>query len=89
MVKESVERNIPMQKVVNTFKKKWMTNEALNVGKEKHKEYKKYCKLRTNESKDDYKRAKQMAIYVTKKARTDFETSIANNIKENHKELYS
>ena len=41
VVKESVERNIPMQKVVNTFKKKWMTNEALNVGKEKHKEYKK------------------------------------------------
>ncbi len=30
-----------------------------------------------------------MAIYVTKKARTDFETRIANNIKENPKELYS
>ncbi len=28
-------------------------------------------------------------IYVTKKARTYFETSIANNIKENPKELYS
>ncbi len=42
VIKESVERNIPMQKVVNTFKRKWMTNEALNVGKEKHKEYKKY-----------------------------------------------
>ena len=28
-------------------------------------------------------------IYVTNKARTHFETSIANNIKENPKELYS
>ena len=30
-----------------------------------------------------------MAIYVTKKARTDFETRIANNVKENPNELYS
>ncbi len=30
-----------------------------------------------------------MAIYVTNKARTDFETRIANNIKENPTELYS
>ena len=30
-----------------------------------------------------------MAIYVTKKARTEFETRIANNIKENPKEFYS
>ena len=57
--------------------------------KGKHKAYKKYRRLRTNESKDDYNRAKQMAIYVTKKARTEFETRIANNIKENPKELYS
>ena len=42
VVKESIERNIPMQKVVKTFKKKWMTKEALNVVKEKHKAYKKY-----------------------------------------------
>ena len=74
MVKESVERNIPIQKVVKTFKKKWMTQEVLNVVKEKHKAYKKYRRLRTNESKeskDDYNRAKQMAINVTKKARTE------------------
>ena len=85
MVKESVERNTPIQKVV----KKWMTQEVLNVVKEKHKAYKKYRRLRTNESKDDYNRAKQIAIYVTKKARTDFETRIANNIKKNPKEFYS
>ena len=30
-----------------------------------------------------------MALYVTKKARSDFETRIANNINENPKELYS
>ena len=89
VVKESVERNIPMQKVVKTFKKKWMTQEVLNVVKEKHKAYKKYRRLRTNESKDDYNIAKQMAIYVTKKASTEFETRIANNIKENPKEFYS
>ena len=71
------------------LKKKWMTQEVLNVVKEKHKAYKKYRRLRTNESKDDYNRAKQMAIYVTKKARTEFETRIANNIKENPKEFYS
>ena len=46
-------------------------------------------RLRTNESKDYYNRAKQMVIYVTKKARTVFETMIANNIKENPKEFYS
>ena len=74
-----------MQKVV----KKRMTKEVMNVVKEKHKAYKKYRRLRTNESKDDYNRAKQIAIYVTKKARTDFETRIANNIKENPKEFYS
>ena len=34
-------------------------------------------------------RAKQKAIYATKKARTDFETRIADNIKENPKEFYS
>ena len=89
VIKESVERNVPMQKVVKTFKKKWMTQEVLNVVKEKHKAYKKYRRLRTNESKDDYNRTKQMAIYVTKKARTEFETRIANNIKENPKEFYS
>ena len=89
VVKESIERNIPMQKVGKTFKKKWMTKETMNVVKEKHKVYKKYRKLRTNESKDDYNRAKQKAIYATKKARTDFETRIANNIKENPKEFYS
>ena len=89
VVKESIERNIPMQKVGKTFKKKWMTKETMNVVKEKHKAYKKYRKLRTNESKDDYNRAKQKAIYATKKARTDFETRIANNIKENPKEFYS
>ena len=89
VIKESVERNVPMQKVFKTFKKKWMTQEVLNVVKEKHKAYKKYRRLRTNESKDDYNRAKQMAIYVTKKARTEFETRIANNIKENPKEFYS
>ena len=55
--------------------------------KDKHKAYKKYRRLRTNESKDDYNRTKQMAIYVTKKARTEFETRIANNIMENSKEL--
>ena len=88
-VKESVERNIPMQKVGKTFKKKWMTKETMNVVKEKHKAYKKYRKLRTNESKDDYNRAKQKAIYVTKKARTDFQIRIANNIKEKPKEFYS
>ena len=49
---------------------------------------KKYRKLRTNESKDDYNRAKQNAIHATKKARTDFETRIANNIKETPKEFY-
>ena len=85
VIKESVERNVPMQKVV----KKWMTQDVLNVVKEKHKAYKKYRRLRTNESKDDYNRTKQMAIYVTKKARTEFETRIANNIKENPKEFYS
>ena len=84
-----MKRNIPMQKVVKTFKKKWMTQEVLNVVKEKHKAYKKYRRLRTNESKYDYNRAKQMAIYVTKKARTEFKTRIANNIKENPKEFYS
>ena len=89
VIKESVERNVPMQKVFKTFKKKWMTQEVLNVVKEKHKAYKKYRRLRTNESKDDYNRTKQMAIYVTKKARTEFETRIANNIKENPKEFYS
>ena len=89
VIKESVERNVPMQKVVKTFKKKWMTQEVLNVVKEKHKAYKKYRRLRTNESKHDYNRTKQMAIYVTKKARTEFETRIANNIKENPKEFYS
>ena len=89
VIKESVERNVPMQKVCKTFKKKWMTQEVLNVVKEKHKAYKKYRRLRTNESKDDYNRTKQMAIYVTKKARTEFETRIANNIKENPKEFYS
>ena len=78
-----------MQKVVKTFKKKWMTKEALNVVKKKHEAYKKYRKLRTNESKVDYNIAKQMAINVTKKAITDFETMIANNIKENIKEFYS
>ena len=36
-----------------------------------------------------YNIAKQMAIYVTKRARTYFETRIANNIKENPTELYS
>ena len=77
VVKESIERNIPMQKVGKTFKKKWMTKETMNVVKEKHKAYKKYRKLKTNESKDDYNRAKQKAIYATKKARTDFETRIA------------
>ena len=85
VVKESVERNILMQKVVKTFKRKWMTKEVLNVVNEKHKAYKKYRRLRTNERKDDYNRAKQMAIYVTKKARTGFETRIANIIKENPK----
>ena len=46
VVKESVERNIPMmQKVGKTFKKKWMTKETMNVVKEKHKAYKKYRKL--------------------------------------------
>ena len=89
VIKESVERNVPMQNVFKTFKKKWMTQEVLNVVKEKHKAYKKYRRLRTNESKDDYNRTKQMAIYVTKKARTEFETRIANNIKENPKEFYS
>ena len=89
VVKESAEVNIPIQKVVKTFKKKWMTQEVLTVVKEKHKAYKKYRRLRTNESKDDYNRAKQMAINVTKKARTEFETRIANNIKENPKEFYS
>ena len=89
VVKESVERNIPMQIVVKTLKKKWMTQEVLNVVKEKHKAYKKYRRLRTNESKDDYNRAKQMAIYVANKARTEFETRIANIIKENPKEFYS
>ena len=89
MVKERVERNIPMQKVGKTFKKKWMTKETMNVVKEKHKADKKYRKLRTTESKDDYNRAKQKAIYATKKARTYFETRIANNIKENPKEFYS
>ena len=89
VIKESVERNVPMQKVYKTFKKKWMTQEVLNVVKEKHKAYKKYRRLRTNESKDDYNRTKQLAIYVTKKARTEFETRIANNIKENPKEFYS
>ena len=78
-----------MRKVIKTDKKKWMTQEALNVVKENNKAYKKYRKLRTHESKDDYNRAKHMAIYVTNKARTDLETRIANNIKENHKELYS
>ena len=48
MVKESVERNIPIQKVFKTFKKKWMTQEVLNVVKEKHKAYNKYRRLRTN-----------------------------------------
>ena len=89
VVKESIERNIPMQKVGKTFKKKWMTKETMNVVKEKHKAYKKYRKLKTNESKDDYNRAKQKAIYATKKARTDFETRTADNIKENPKEFYS
>ena len=73
VLKESIERNIPMQKVGKTFKKKWVTKETINVVKEKHKAYKKYRKLKTNESKDDYNRAKQKAIYATKKARTDFE----------------
>ena len=59
VVKESLERNIPMQKVVKTFKKKWMTQEVLNVVKEKHKAYKKYRRLRKNETKDDYNRAIQ------------------------------
>ena len=66
-----------MRKVIKTVKKKWMTQEVLNVVKEKHKAYKKYRKLRTNESKEDYNRAKHMAIYVTNKARTDVETRIA------------
>ena len=35
VVKESVERNIPMQKVV--FKEEWMTKEALNVVKKKRR----------------------------------------------------
>ena len=46
-----------MQKVVKTFNNKWMTKEALNVGKEKHKAYKKYRKQRTHASKDVYNRA--------------------------------
>ena len=46
----------------NAVKKKWMTKETMNVVKEKHKAYKKYINLRTNESKDDYDRAKQKAI---------------------------
>ena len=55
--------------------------EALNVVKEKHKAYKKYKRLRTNESKDDYNRAKQKAKFVTKKARTA-STSTIRQLKE-------
>ena len=77
VVKESIERNIPMQKVGKTFKKKWMTIRDDERSEGETQAYKKYRKLRTNESKDDYNRAKQKAIYATKKARTDFETKIA------------
>ena len=84
-----MERNIPMQNVVKTFKKKWVTKGALNMVTEKHKSFEKYRTLRTNESKDDCNRDKQMAIYVTKKAGPDFETRIADTIKEDPKEFYS
>lgn len=89
VVKESIERNIPMQKIGNKFKKKWMTKETLSVVKEKHRAYKKYRKLGTEESKESYNKAKQEAIYVTRKARMEFETRIANNFKDNPKEFYS
>ena len=72
VVKESVERNVPMQKVVQTFKKKWMNKRGAERGEGETQSLQEYRKLRTNQSKDDYNRAKQMAIYVTKNARTDF-----------------
>ena len=66
-----------------------MTFDVLRMVKEKHRKYKKFRRLKTEETKAEYRVAKTRATSATRAARKIFENRIANNIKENPKEFFS
>ena len=89
ILKESIDRNIPRSRPNTSNRKKWMTKEAQQAVKLKHKAHNKFRKHKTQENQDNFKQAKNNATKVARAARENYESNLAENIKDNPKEFWS
>ena len=74
---------------VDSFKAKWVTKEVTKCRRLKNKAWKRYVKLKTTESYDNYKAKLRMSIRLNKAAHFEFEKRLAENIINNSKSFYS
>ena len=71
------------------FKAKWVTKEVTEFCRLKNKACKRYVKLKTIESYDNYKEKLRKSVRLNKAAHFEFEKRLSENIVNNSKSFYS
>ena len=89
VISTSVNQNIPNSRATPRNRQKWMTKDTDQAIKDKHRAYNKYRKNKTEINLESYKKAKNHATQTARNARVNFETRIANNVKDNPKEFWA
>jgi ribonucleases P/MRP protein subunit RPP40 len=88
-ISSAVEKFIPKQKPRSKKYASWMTCKAKRARKFKSRMWIRYAKSKSYNDYIEYKRALNKATYEYKKAKTNFEKKLADNIKDNPKSFYS
>ena len=88
-LRSTTNKHVPM-KTKKHWKKRplWMNQTALAKVKKKHDAWKRYLETNSGEHYLEYTRARNQAKWATKKAKREFEKTLARNVKKNPKKFW-
>ena len=68
---------------------KWVTRKVIKCRRSKYKAWQKFCKIKTAEAREIYKKKRNMSLKVNRLAQKDYELKLAANIKKDSKSFFS
>jgi hypothetical protein len=86
-ITESMERNIP-KAAPQPKRERWLTKEAEKAVRQKQRLHNRHRKHRTNDTLEDYRKARNEATRICREARSEYEKGVCRNYKDNPKEFW-
>ena len=89
IIKEAVEKYVPLKRRGNAKKPKWMNKKAISARNNKTKMWREYKRLKTDMAYGEYKKMSNKATKAYRAAKMEFENRLTNEIKCNPKGFYA